>query len=239
MLRKILVILPTYNEAENIEKVITKIHFVKEKSNLDIDILVIDDNSKDGTAERVSMLQKRFNDVYMIQRPAKLGLGTAYISGFKWGLSKGYEIFFEMDADLSHNPENIPDFVTKLNSGYDLVIGSRYIGGTISVVGWDFKRLLLSKFANWYATTILSLKNLTDVTSGYRAYSRKCLESIKLDEIKSNGYSFQIEMVYKALKLGLKVCEIPIIFYEREGGSSKMSRKIALEAAIMVIKLRL
>ncbi len=238
MLERTLIILPTYNEAENIEKAISKINIVRGKLNLNLDILVIDDDSKDGTAEKVRILQKKFDNLYLIQRSAKLGLGTAYVSGFKWGLSKGYEIFFEMDADLSHDPKDIPNFISKINSGYDLVIGSRYIGGTISVVGWDFKRLLLSKFANWYATTILSLKNLTDITSGYRACTRKCLEAIDLDEVKSNGYSFQIEMAYKALKAGLKVCEVPIIFYERAGGSSKMNRKIALEAALMVWRLK-
>ncbi len=230
---KILVVVPTYNERENIKKILDEI-----LRNKGVNVLIIDDNSPDGTAEIVETHKEFDKKVFLIKRPAKLGLGTAYIMGFKWGLSKGYEIFFEMDADLSHDPKDIPNFISKINSGCDLVIGSRYIGGTISVVGWDFKRLLLSKFANWYATTILSLKNLTDITSGYRAYTRKCLEAIDLDEVKSNGYSFQIEMAYKAVKAGLKVCEVPIIFYERAGGSSKMNRKIALEAALMVWRLK-
>jgi len=234
MNNKILLILPTYNEVENID-------CLKERlRDFDfLDLLFIDDNSTDGTKEKLYKWKAEDNRVYIMERPEKLGLGTAYVEGFKWGLKKGYEYFFEMDADLSHNPEDIPRFIEKIKEGYDLVIGSRYLNGTISVVGWDFKRLLLSKFANWYATTILGIKFLTDVTSGFRCYTRKCLTSINLDEIKSNGYAFQIEMAYKIYKMGLRITEIPIIFYERQGGSSKMSRKIALEAAVMVWKLRL
>ena len=231
---KILVVVPTYNEKKNIKNILDEI-----LKNKDVNILIIDDNSPDGTAEIVETYKEFNKKVFLIKRPAKLGLGTAYVSGFKWGLDRNYEIFFEMDADLSHDPKEIPNFISKISSGCDLVIGSRYINGTISVVGWDFKRLLLSKFGNWYATTILSIKNLTDITSGYRAYSRKCLKAINLDKIQSNGYSFQIEMAYKALKKGLRVCEIPIIFYERSGGSSKMNRKIALEAALMVWRLKI
>lgn len=144
-----------------------------------------------------------------------------------------------MDADLSHDPYEIPNFVRKCKEGYDVVIGSRYTRGTISVVGWDFKRLLLSKFANKYATTILGLRFLTDITSGYRCYHRKVLEALDLDSIKSNGYSFQIEMVYRAHKIGFRIVEIPIIFYERNSGTSKMNKKIVKEAALTVWKLRL
>lgn len=231
---KTLVILPTYNEVENIDKLLPKL------LNFDyIDILFVDDNSNDGTVEKIMDWKSKYEDrIYLIRRPAKLGLGTAYVTGFKWGLSKDYGYLFEMDADLSHNPDDIPKFLNKLEEGFDVVIGSRYMNNTISVVGWDFKRLLISKFGNWYATTILSLRNLSDITSGYRCYKRQVLEKINLDKIKSNGYAFQIEMAYKAVKLGFKVGEIPIIFYERNGGSSKMSRKIALEAAIMVWRLR-
>lgn len=230
---KSLVVLPTYNEAENIDKVISRILNIGY-----VDILVVDDNSSDGTIQKVMDWKNKNDRVNYIQRPGKLGLGTAYVSGFKWGLQREYDVFFEMDADLSHSPEDIPCFLKEIENGYDVVIGSRYTNNTISVVGWDFKRLLISKFGNFYAKTILNLRHLTDITSGFRCYSRKVLEHINLDEIKSNGYAFQIEMAYKAYKLGFKVKEIPIIFYERNGGSSKMSKKIALEAAVMVWRLR-
>ena len=230
-----LVVIPTYNEAENIDKVISEIlkfHF--------IDILVVDDNSTDGTADKVKRWIRKTDRVNLIKRKGKLGLGTAYVTGFKWGLQRDYNYFFEIDADLSHDPKEIPNFIKKCREEKcDIVIGSRYLNGTISVVGWDFRRLLISKFGNWYATTILGTKQLTDITSGYRCYKRTVLENINLDDIKSNGYSFQIEMAYKALQLGFKICEIPIIFYERSNGVSKMSKKIAWEAAIMVWKLKL
>lgn len=228
-----LVILPTYNEAENVEKIIPKL------LKHDVDILFIDDASQDKTAEKIRNWMNQSERINLIERPKKLGLGTAYVTGFKWALKRHYEYIFEMDADLSHDPAEIPNFIKKCNEGYDLVIGSRYTRGTISVVGWDFKRLLLSKLANKYATTILGLGFLTDVTSGYRCYRKGVLESIDLDNIKSNGYAFQIEMVYRAYKMGFKITEIPIIFYERNSGSSKMSKKIVREAAIMVWRLRL
>ncbi len=229
---KILVVLPTYNEAENIEKIIS---LIRKRS---VDILIIDDNSNDGTSEIIKKYLTKDDKINLIQRPAKLGLGTAYVTGFKWALQRDYQYVFEMDADLSHDPSDIPRFIGKCEEGYDLVIGSRYTHGTISVVGWDFRRLLLSKFANKYATTILGLSFLTDVTSGYRCYRRTVLESIELDKIKSNGYAFQIEMVYKAFKKGFRISEIPIIFYERNSGSSKMDKKIVREAALMVWRLR-
>lgn len=230
---KSLLVLPTYNEAENIEKVMQKLLVYD-----NLDILVVDDSSTDGTAEIVKNLPEFGKKVFIIERPGKLGLGTAYITGFKWGLEKDYELFFEMDADLSHDPQDIPRFIEKINEGYDVVVGSRYKNNTISVVGWDFKRLLISKFGNWYATTILGLRQFSDVTSGFRVYRRSCFSKIDLDRIKSNGYAFQIEMVYKLYKKGCKITEIPIIFYERFGGSSKMSKKIAFEAFLMVWRLR-
>ncbi len=163
---------------------------------------------------------------HIIHRPMKLGLGSAYVTGFKWGLECGYDYFFEMDSDLSHNPDSLPWFIKEMeNGGCDMVIGSRYTNGSISVVGWDFKRLLMSKFGNFYASKILGL-NLSDLTSGFRCYRRRVLEAINLDRIYSNGYAFQIEMAYLAVKAGLKVGEMPIIFYERGHGSSKMSKKI-------------
>lgn len=228
-----LVILPTYNEAKNIEKLIPKL------LEQNIDMLFIDDSSEDGTAQLIKEWMNSSKRINLIERPAKLGLGTAYVTGFKWALKKNYQYILEMDADLSHDPYEIPNFVKKCEEGYDLVIGSRYTRGTISVVGWDFRRLLLSKFANKYATTILGLGFLTDVTSGYRCYHRKVLEALDLDSIKSNGYAFQIEMVYRAHKIGFRIIEIPIIFYERNSGTSKMNKKIVKEAALIVWKLRL
>ncbi len=230
---KAVAILPTYNEAENIDKILTELL----RYNF-LDVLVVDDNSSDGTADKVKRWMRKTDRVHLIEREGKLGLGTAYVRGFKWGLERNYSYFFEIDADLSHDPSVIPEFIKKCKKGYDLVVGSRYIGGKINVVGWDFKRLLLSKFGNWYATTLLGIKQFTDVTSGYRCFRRVVLESIDLDSIKSNGYAFQIEMVYKAYKLGFKVGEIPIIFYERENGGSKMSKKIVIEAMFLPFRLR-
>lgn len=230
---KALVISPTYNEVENIDRLIQKL------LETEVDILFVDDASEDGTGEKIKEWSKKSDRIHLIERPVKLGLGTAYVSGFKWALERDYQYIFEMDADLSHDPAEIPRFLKKCEEGYDLVIGSRYTHGTISVVGWDFRRLLLSKFANKYATVILGLNFLTDVTSGYRCYRRSVLEKIELESIKSNGYAFQIEMAYRAYKKGFRIGEIPIIFYERNSGSSKMNKKIVHEAAIMVWRLRL
>lgn len=230
---KTLVVIPTYNEANNIEKILNSVlRFAG------CDVLIVDDNSTDGTRE---IVKKMFNTsrIHMIERPSKLGLGTAYLAGFKWGLQRDYDLFFEMDADLSHDPAVIPDFIEKVGDGFDLVVGSRYLHNTISVVGWDFKRLLLSKFGNWYASTLLGIKQFTDLTSGYRCYTKKALMAVNLDAVKSNGYAFQIEMVYRAYKAGVKAAEIPIIFYERQGGSSKMSKQIVREAVLLPFKLRL
>lgn len=228
-----LIVMPTYNEAKNVERLIPRL------LEQNVDILFVDDNSSDGTAMMIQQWMEKTDRISLIQRPAKLGLGTAYIEGFKWALNRDYQYIFEMDSDLSHDPADIPKFIQKCEEGYDLVIGSRYTRGTISVVGWDFRRLLLSKFANKYATTILGLQFLTDVTSGYRCYNRRVLEEIELDSIKSNGYAFQIEMAYRAYQKGFKIGEIPIIFYERNSGSSKMNKKIVREAALMVWRLRL
>ena len=229
---KTLIVLPTYNEVNNIDKILRNI------LQFDfLDILIIDDNSTDGTLNKIEKWIEKDSRIQLIKRTSKLGLGTAYITGFKWGLERNYELFFEMDADLSHDPDEIPNFIKKIEEGYDVVVGSRYLNGTISVVGWDFKRLLLSKFGNFYASTLLNLRQFTDLTSGYRCYSKKALLKINLDKINSNGYAFQIEMLYYAWKNGLKIIEIPIIFYERESGGSKMSKKIVREAAILPFKL--
>ncbi|MBI5049906.1 MAG: polyprenol monophosphomannose synthase [Nitrospirae bacterium] len=231
-MNKALTIIPTYNERRSITAVINSV-----LKHEDIDILIIDDASPDGTAEAVKNIMSSEKRVFLIERPGKLGLGTAYIAGFKWGLEKNYDYFIEMDADGSHNPETLPWFIKEMEKGYDLVMGSRYIDGKISVVGWDFHRLLISKFGNLYASRLLKLP-YTDLTSGFRCYSRKALESVNLGRVKSNGYAFQIEMVYWIKNSGLKISEMPIIFYERNSGSSKMSREIVWEAAGLPWKLR-
>jgi dolichol-phosphate mannosyltransferase len=231
---KALVILPTFNEAKTLPKVLLKVSVYKW-----LDTLLIDDNSSDGTAEIAENWHNNSDKFHIIKRPSKLGLGSAYVTGFKWGLERGYDYLFEMDSDLSHNPDALPWFVKEVeNGGYDLVIGSRYTKGTISVVGWDFRRLLLSKFGNLYASRILGLK-LTDLTSGFRCYKSQALKAINLDRIYSNGYAFQIEMAYRVIRAGFKVGEMPIIFYERSHGSSKMSKKIVREAVILPWKLRM
>src|SRR4030042_7098195 len=231
---KALVIIPTYNEANTLPKILLKI-----SAHEWLDALIIRDNSSDGTANIVENWQGNSGRVHIIKRQSKLGLGSAYITGFKWGLERGYDYFFEMDADLSHNPDALPWFIKEVeNGGYDLVIGSRYTNNTISVVGWDFRRLMLSKFGNLYASRILGLR-LTDLTSGFRCYKRQALQAIDLDKIYSNGYAFQIEMAYLIKRAGFRVGEMPITFYERAFGSSKMSKKIVREAIILPWRLRI
>ncbi len=232
-MNKALVIIPTYNEKTSLPTIINDILKYAE-----FDILVVDDASPDGTAGVVKEIMAASNRVYLIERQGKYGLGTAYITGFKWGLERGYEYFIEMDADGSHNPDALPWFIVELGNTYDLMIGSRYIGGKISVVGWDFRRLLLSKFGNFYASRLLGLR-LTDLTSGFRCYRRQALDVINLEKVHSNGYSFQIEMAYLVDAAGRKVGEMPITFYERSSGSSKMSKKIVREAVLLPWKLRL
>jgi dolichol-phosphate mannosyltransferase len=229
---KVLTVLPTYNEALNIDSMFEKLLQFEF-----IDILAVDDNSQDGTAQKVKEWMSKTERINLIQREGKLGLGTAYVRGFKWGLQRNYDCFFEIDADLSHDPSEIPNFIKKCGEGYDMVVGSRYLNNTISVVGWDFKRLLLSKFGNFYIQKLTPLKEFTDMTSGYRCYTRKALETVDLDAVESNGYAFQIEMVYRISKAGFKIAEIPIIFYERNGGSSKMDRKIVREAVLLPFRL--
>lgn len=229
---KTLIIIPTYNERENIKKLIPEIKRINKK----IHILVVDDNSSDGTANIVYNFSKKDKTVKLLQRPFKSGLGKAYIDGFKYALQNKYDFIFEMDADFSHDPKYIPDFLKEIRN-YDLVIGSRYLNG-VSVVNWPISRLVLSQFANFYARLITGLP-LTDCTSGYKCYRRKVIEAIDLNKIHSDGYAFQIEMHYKAWKKGFKIKEIPIIFVDRHSGTSKMSRKVVFEAAVVVWKLRM
>lgn len=230
---KPLVILPTYNERETLPVVI-----IKTLDQEVFDILIVDDNSTDGTAEIAKHWVERDKRVHLMERPAKLGLGTAYIAGLKWGLQKDYDCFIEMDSDFSHDPLALPGFIEAIRGGSDLVVGSRYIGGMISVVGWGFGRLLLSRAGNFYATRLLGTR-LTDMTSGFRAFSRRALESISLDTVRSEGYAFQIEMAYRVWRMGMRVREIPIVFTERAHGTSKMSRKIVREAMFLPWRLKL
>jgi dolichol-phosphate mannosyltransferase len=230
---KALVIIPTYNERETLPLAIDAV--LKHDG---FDVLVVDDGSPDGTAGLVKGIILQNNRVFLIERAGKLGLGTAYVEGFKWGLQRDYKYFIEMDADGSHDPEVLPSFIGEMEKGPGLVIGSRYLNKTISVVGWDFRRLMLSKFGNFYSSRILGLR-LSDLTSGFRCYSRKALESIDLDKVHSNGYAFQIEMAYRVSAAGHRVGEMPIIFYERASGSSKMSKQIVREAVVLPWRLRL
>lgn len=232
MAEKSLVIIPTYNEKENITNMIPEVLKLYAEG---IDILVVDDNSPDGTGDIVKNISEENPRVHLLSRPGKMGLGTAYVAGFKYALEQGYDYIFEMDADFSHDPKEIKNFLTTIKD-YDLVIGSRYIKG-VNVINWPMQRLLLSYFANIYTRIITGLP-VKDSTGGFKCFRRKVLESIKLDEIKSNGYAFQIEMNYKAYKKGFKLKEIPIIFNDRFAGQSKMSNKIVREAIFMVWKLR-
>lgn len=230
--RKI-VIIPTYNERENIENIIRKVF------SLDggYDILIIDDGSPDGTAAIVKRLQQEFPErLHMIERPGKLGLGTAYITGFKWSIDKGYDYTFEMDADFSHNPEDLPRLYQACKDGADLAIGSRYCDG-ISVINWPIGRIIMSYYASVYVRTILGMK-VYDCTAGFKCYSNKVLRIIDLDKVEMKGYGFQIEMKYTTYKLGFKITEVPIIFVNRKAGTSKMSGGIFGEAFWGVIKLR-
>ncbi|MBS4014503.1 MAG: polyprenol monophosphomannose synthase [Bacteroidetes bacterium] len=229
---KAIVIIPTYNELHNVKKLIPEVLSLYDK---EIDILVVDDNSPDGTGKFVEELSKSNEKVHVLIREKKMGLGTAYCAGFKYALQKGYDYIFEMDADFSHDPKELANFLVAIKD-YDLVIGSRYLTG-VNVINWPMQRLLLSFFANKY-TRIITGMPITDSTGGFKCFRRKVLESIDLDKIKSNGYSFQIEMNFKTWKKGFKIGEIPIIFYDRQLGKSKMSKKIVREAALLVWKLR-
>jgi dolichol-phosphate mannosyltransferase len=230
---KAMVVIPTYNECTNLPLIVDEILNVTPS----LSILVVDDNSPDGTGKIADELSQKHKDrVYVIHRPGKMGLGSAYICGFKYALQWGADYIFEMDADFSHDPKYLPNFIAKMNQ-YDLVIGSRYVNG-ISVVNWPLTRLALSLIASQYVRLVTGLK-LTDTTAGFKCFSRKALESIELDEIFSNGYSFQIEMNYRLYKKGFHIGEIPIIFVDRHSGSSKMSGHIIREALYVVWKLRL
>lgn len=228
-----LVIIPTYNEEENIRKIIDSISSLE----VDFDILVVDDNSPDGTGDIVEGLMQNYNNLSLIRRKAKLGLGTAYITGFKWAIDKGYDIIYEMDADFSHNPVDLLRLYNACLDGIDLAIGSRYISG-VNVVNWPLGRVLMSYMASIYVRMVTGLK-VKDTTAGFKAYKREVLETIELDNIRSRGYAFQIEMKFTTWKFGFKIKEIPIIFTERQEGASKMSGGIFNEALWGVLKMKL
>lgn len=228
-----LIIIPTYNEKENIEKIIRKIFSL----NFFFEILIIDDGSPDGTADIVKKLQSEYPALHLEQRSGKLGLGTAYIHGFKWALARpNYQYIFEMDADFSHNPEDLIRLRTACVNGADVAIGSRYVNG-VNVVNWPMSRVLMSYFASMYVRLITRI-DIQDATAGFKCYRRKVLATIPLDKIKFVGYAFQIEMKFTALKYGFKVVEVPIIFTDRTEGSSKMSTRIFREAFLGVIQMK-
>ncbi|MBI5454462.1 MAG: polyprenol monophosphomannose synthase [Deltaproteobacteria bacterium] len=229
---KFIVIIPTYNEAENIRIIVPRILGLGREFH----VLVVDDNSPDGTAKVVKDLMKKDGRVMLMERPGKMGLGSAYIAGFKRALKEGADFVFEMDADHSHDYNDLPRFLKEMDK-YDLVIGSRYANG-ISVVNWPLPRLLLSYFGNVYARLITGLKTF-DNTAGFKCFKRKVLESIDLDAIHSNGYAFQIEMNWNAARKGFSIGEIPVIFWGRYSGDSKMSGNIVREAVFIVWRLRL
>ena len=229
---KILVISPTYNERKNINRLVEMVL----GDNPEFDLLIVDDNSPDGTSEKVKELQDDYKNLYLEIREKKSGLGTAYIYGFKWALKNNYDRIIQMDADLSHNPKDLPMMVKQLDE-YDLAIGSRYING-ISVVNWPLRRLMLSYGANTYSRVITGMP-IMDGTGGFKAWKSEVLNDIDLDSVKSQGYSFQIEMNFRAWIKGYKLKEIPIIFSDRTIGQSKMSKKIVYEAIFMVWRLRI
>lgn len=229
---KSLIIIPTYNELENLPKLLP---VVLSKDN-SINVLIVDDNSPDGTAAFVENEMKNNNRIHLIKRSSKQGLGTAYIAGFKYALQNGFDLIFEMDADFSHDPNEIPKFLDEIKNS-DLILGSRYITG-VNVINWPMRRLLLSWFANFY-TRVITGMFVHDATGGYKCFRKEVLQAIDLDKVTSNGYAFQIEMTYKAWKKGFRIKEIPIIFVDRVKGKSKMSKKIVREAVTMVWKLRL
>jgi len=227
---KVLVIIPTYNEAENIAALLKEIRSL----SLDPDVLVIDDNSPDGTWRIVETIKEKDPKIHLIKRPNKMGLGSAYITGFKWAIDRNYDVVVEMDADFSHNPKDIERLVEALEN-CDVAIGSRYVKG-VSVVNWPISRLLLSYYANLYARIFTGV-NIKDLTAGFKAIKVDALRSLDLNKIKSDGYAFQIEIHFYLWVKGFKVCEVPIIFVERRAGKSKLDRVIIWEAFWTVLRL--
>lgn len=230
--QRALIIFPTYNEAENIEKIVHAVLPLDPR----ISVLIVDDNSPDGTGDIADRLVAADSSVNVLHREKKEGLGRAYLAGFKWAIERKYDFIFEMDADFSHGPEYIRDFLKEIQE-YDLVLGSRYISG-VNVINWPMSRLLLSYFANYYTRIVTGLP-LKDATGGFKCFRREVLEALDLDAVTASGYSFQIEMSMRVWKKGFSIKEIPIVFVDRTAGESKMSKKIMREAIWMVWLLRL
>jgi len=233
MANRFLVVLPTYNESRNLPQIVPAILSQDPR----LEVLVVDDNSPDGTGAIADSLSTTLARVHVLHRPGKQGLGKAYLAGFAWGLAQGYDLLFEMDADFSHDPKFLPELIRAIEAGADLALGSRYKAG-VNVINWPMSRLLLSSGANLYARLVTGMP-LTDSTGGFKCFRRRVLETIPLDRVKSNGYSFQIEMSYRAWKKGFRLTEVSIIFTDRVEGQSKMNRKIVREAIWMVWWLRL
>jgi dolichol-phosphate mannosyltransferase len=227
-----LVCIPTYNERTNLPSLLDEL-----LRAAPVDVLIIDDNSPDGTGQLADMRAENDPRIAVMHRAGKLGLGTAYVAGFQWALARGYKRILEMDADFSHQPRYVPELLRAVEHDADVALGSRYVEGG-GVENWPLKRLVLSKGGSLYARTILSM-NIRDLTSGFKCFRREVLEAIDLSAVRSTGYSFQIELSYRAHKLGFRIKEIPIVFFEREHGKSKMSNSIITEAITAVIKLRL
>lgn len=228
-----LVIIPTYNERDNIERLVPEVLARDPR----LDVLIIDDASPDGTGEVADVLADAEPRMHALHRRGKLGLGTAYLEGFRWGLDRDYAYFFEMDADFSHDPAHLPQFLEAIEDA-DVVVGSRYLHGRVTVINWPITRLLLSYFANLYARVITGLP-VADATSGFKCFRREVLEAIDLGRVESEGYAFQIEMSMRAWRRGFRLTEIPIVFADRDAGESKMSKRIIREAVWRVWQLRL
>ena len=232
MAEKAVVIIPTYNERNNLQLIVPLVLDQDPR----LEVLVVDDNSPDGTGKAADEIAARDGRVHVLHRPGKLGLGTAYLAGFHWALERDYEYVFEMDADFSHDPKHLPQFLAAIEDA-DLVLGSRYQGGRVTVVNWPMPRLLLSYFANIYARIVTGV-HLGDATGGFKCFRRRVLETIDLEAVHSNGYAFQIEMSTRAARRGFRIKEIPIVFVDRTDGVSKMSKAIVREAVWMVWRLR-
>ena len=230
---RVLIVTPTYNERENLARFLAGVFEVLPRAH----VLVVDDASPDGTGDLAEELAADDERVQVLHRPGKLGLGTAYLDGFRWGLAEGFDVFFEMDTDLSHDPRYLPDFLDALADGADLVIGSRNVPGG-GVEGWGLGRHVLSKGGSLYSRTLLGLP-IRDLTSGYKGFRRETLEALDLGAVQSEGYAFQIELTYRAIRRGFRVDEVPIVFVDRRAGESKMSRRVFTEAVVMVPRLRL
>jgi dolichol-phosphate mannosyltransferase len=227
-----LVIIPTYNERDNLPRLIPMVL----EQDARLEILIVDDASPDGTGQLADSIAATNPRVHVLHRAGKLGLGTAYLAGFAWGIGESYDWMFEMDADFSHDPAHLPQFIEALAS-YDVVLGSRYLGGRVTVINWPITRLLLSYFANVYARIVTGLP-VADATGGYKAFHRRVLQGIDLAKVESEGYAFQIEMSFRAWRRGFSLGEVPIVFVDRTLGESKMSKRIVREAVWKVWKLR-